>query len=57
MKEAFGIVVANTQWKRDMDNKKRDRKARLKPLEVGGRVLVTIFHDREGSGKMRAFWK
>lgn len=57
MKEAFGIVVANTKWKRDMDTKKRDRKSRLKPLEVCGRVLVTIFHEREGSGKMRAFWK
>ena len=29
LKEAFGIAAANTKWRRDMDKRKRDQKARL----------------------------
>ena len=39
-KEAFGIAAANTEQRRDLDKRKRDQKARLQPLDVGGRVLV-----------------
>ena len=40
MKEAFGITAANIKQRRDMDKRKMDQKARLQPLEVGGRGLV-----------------
>ena len=54
MKEAFGIAPADTKRRRDMDRRKRDQKARLEPLEVGGRVLV---RNLNGPDKIRAFWE
>ena len=58
MKEVFGIAAANTKWTGDTDKRKRDQKARLQPLEVGGRVLVRNLNEREGGpGKTRAFWE
>ena len=55
MKEAFGIAAANTKWRGDMDKRKRDQ--RLKPLEVGSRVLVRNLNEKGGPGKKRAFWE
>ena len=55
MKEGFGIAAANTKWRGDMDKRKRDQ--RLKPLEVGGRVLIRNLNEKGGPGKKRAFWE
>ena len=38
MKKSVGIAAPNTKLRRDIDKKKRYQKARLQPLEVGGRV-------------------
>ena len=55
MKEAFGIAAVNTKWRKDFDKIKRDQKARLQPLEVGGRVLVRNLNLKGGPSKTRAF--
>ena len=55
MKEAFGTAAANTKRRRDMVQRKRDQKARLQPLEVGGRVLVKNLNEKGGPGKTKAF--
>ena len=47
-KEAFGIEVANTKQRRDMDKRKKGKKAGLQPLEVSGRVLVRNLNERGG---------
>ena len=56
MKEVFGRAAANTKQRRYKDKRKRDQKARLQPLEVGGRVLVRNLNEKGGPGKTRAFW-
>ena len=55
MKEAFKKTAANTKQRRDMDKRKRDQKARLQPLKMGGRVLVRNLSERGGSGKTKTF--
>ena len=40
MKEAFKIAEENPKKRTSTDKRKRDLKATLEPLEVGGRVLV-----------------
>ena len=40
-----------------MDKRKRDQKARLQSLEMGGRLLVRNLNEKEGSGKTKVFWE
>ena len=40
-----------------MDKRKRDQKARLQSLEMGGRVLVRNLNEKEVSGKTKVFWE
>ena len=50
MKEAFKITEENTKKRRSADNRQRNLKATLEPLEVGGRVLVRNLTERGDLG-------
>ena len=57
MKEAFKIAEENPKKRTSTDKRKRDLKATLEPLEVGGRVLVRNLTERGGGpGKSRSIW-
>ena len=57
MKEAFRIAEENTKKRKSADKRQRDLTATLRPLEVGGRVLVRNLTERVGPGKIRSFWE
>lgn len=57
MKKAFQIASSNTTRRRDQGRAKQNVFAKLKQIEVGGRVLVRNLVERGGTGKLRSFWK
>ena len=56
MKEAYKIVMKNSESRKKVDQKRWNAKRLLSPLEVGDHVLVQN-KETGGPGKLRSFWE
>ena len=57
MKEDYELAVLRFKNRKMKNKVRRDRHACLRPLYPGDRALIRNLSEREGTGKIKSYWK